>query len=530
MPTILVTSTNGLLPTMSNCGGKQDSNQFIITFTCTDGVTLSSSTDIKVKKNTKWSEILNVPTATIWQGYVDIGWYDIDEMKMITDNTIITKDTNVKYIALDESKTIVNVTVKTDKETYDAVPFIQGATFGQFKEYYPAMKETPQKDHYNFAGWYHGETIIDKDDWIFPEDTQNLTIEAHFEQITYSVDLSGVDDAIKSKFKDFAYDGESYNVWFSIPPTHLWMNRGNILVNNISIISRTGVVFSKTHIFIPSEYITGNITIIIQLQPLLFDQELTDIVTYCNQHESGTLTDEQFLSKFTFGGDTLSEIDELIGRQIKLTINSQPHYARVIGVHHDGYKIDELHTGHAALTFELITLLSDTKGDCMTSKWDLSNCYDYTNSILRKNLTGEGTASGEDVWNTSAYSMLTAGTPALRDNIKKVNKECSKYSDHSFGWNYYEDYLFPLTYIEIGGYGDKWVRKEGSVYKYWNDHYETEYHIKRDASGDAHSYWLASPYTYIGESDHHAWYVSRGGHILGSSVDGGIGVSFGFCI
>ena len=244
--------------------------------------------------------------------------------------------------------------------------------------------------------------------------------------------------------------------------------------------------------------------------------EWSVIIDQCNKLEDGTITTNEFCEAF---GKT--DMSDFVGLERSVTINGITHIVRVIDTQHDDLA-DE--SGKAALTFELKTLLSGSDGKAMISKWDATNNYDYTNSILRKNLTNMGSASGDDVWESSAYSMLTTGTPALSNNIKKVTKSVRTTSSYTV--DTYEDYLFPLSLIEMAIPGE--VEPEGSQYLYWTNHSTLDGRIKKDGTITACSYWLASPFTTHQDT---ASAIGDSGFSESCNVNSTeCGVSFGFCI
>ncbi|MCQ2794351.1 MAG: hypothetical protein MJ207_03260 [Bacilli bacterium] len=180
--------------------------------------------------------------------------------------------------------------------------------------------------------------------------------------------------------------------------------------------------------------------------------------------------------------------DEDIGQTVQLKVNNQNHDVRLIGLDHDdevdgdGKIIGKVHT-----TFQFNNLLCDENGYSFGVVEDFDQVYeaynaDYLNSILRKDLTGNG--AGEIMWfqrgevNRSDKYKTTTVMDMLPKELKKVLKEVKKeiyvgdteeYDE--FIKTDYCDKLFVPTYREMfkegSEYDGDYYSDEGTTYEYY---------------------------------------------------------------
>lgn len=255
------------------------------------------------------------------------------------------------------------------------------------------------------------------------------------------------------------------------------------------------------------------------------------------QDETATL---QFLNtvdpngnEHTWDTDAKTTLEKyLVGKTGKITINGKLHTIRCIGCLHDAIVESGTVTNKkATLTYELTTLLSGDDGNALTTIWSGTGGvynYDYTNSALRANLTGEGTASRK-TWSATALSMLPSDiSTAVKTVEKKVATSDGTGQTPTYAATTYQDKLFPITYTEMGQTGSI---AEGTAYKYWTTHSADNDRIKKDANASAKVYWLGSPNT---SDKQYAWGVTAAGTFeSGYNVSDQSfkrSVSFAFCI
>lgn len=117
-----------------------------------------------------------------------------------------------------------------------------------------------------FKTWtLNGEAL--EETTTFNEDS---TIVASYDKTTsiYSVDLSGVPEVIRNSFPTSAIEDYDYITSFSIPSNYLVEDKDNwdIKVNGVSIKQSQYVVLSETLVYIPKQYITGDISITIKIR------------------------------------------------------------------------------------------------------------------------------------------------------------------------------------------------------------------------------------------------------------------------
>jgi len=239
-----------------------------------------------------------------------------------------------------------------------------------------------------------------------------------------------------------------------------------------------------------------------------------------------------------------------------IVMNGQVHTIRCIDAMHDTITNS---TTKAALTFELVTLLSDANGKYMGCRWSNTNNTDYLNSTLRANLnkTGSGTIAWRQKIDSeemvlsetkSAFEMIQDGSSNLANAIKSVTKSVATKSSTTYDVTSYDDKLFTLTYTEMAQSGSAYAKEEGTSYKYWADNEalpEEEEQQKRnarkkqdiikteglpDAPTGGFAYWLATPQTRNDGSSH----IVNAFGVISSSAASKIttlnGTSFAFCI
>jgi len=235
-----------------------------------------------------------------------------------------------------------------------------------------------------------------------------------------------------------------------------------------------------------------------------------------------------------------------------IIMNGQVHTVRCIDAMHD--TISNSST-KAALTFELVTLLSDANGKYMGSRWSDTNNTDYLNSTLRANLnkTGSGTLAwrqknddSEEVVlseTKSAFEILQDGSSTLANAIKSVTKEVATKTSTTYEVTQYDDKLFTLTRTEMAQSTVAYAKDEGTAYKYWTDN-EAKETIAEKNNGrkkqdiikteglptsptGGYPYWLITPNT---NSNGSSFLVNAFGGVASTSIKTMEGTSFAFCI
>jgi len=439
------------------------------------------------------------------------------------------KDCVLKFVA--KAKYIVSVTASehgsVDKTSIEVT---EGTTWGAVQG-----QITPTAEQgYDFMGWQKDGQYL-ADTYVI---NSNITVKAIFEEHTpmvVIVSTQGSSPGVTFKdLPDIVTEGDTIEGTYTFDTTLMELKESqcDILVGNKSV--KAWCTFKNGTIKIAGSLVTDHVTIkiIVDYKQGHLNQSWDQIISACNTYEASdheTEATATFLGSFSAKDKTISTLNDLVDCWTSISINNKTHIVRIIGIDHD--KIADK-AYNAALTFELVTLLSDSNGNGLTSKWDTTNNFDYTNSVLRKNLTGNGSAEGSDVWDKSALSMLPS---QLKEEtaIKTVTKTVGISTDSGASYNTttYDDKLFVLTYSEMGqthSESSKWL-EEGTVYSYWDI---TKGHnpncVKLDFNG-AHKYYLLS--TPKTDEINYAAYVNTQNKILGF---GGIysprGVSFAFCI
>jgi len=353
--------------------------------------------------------------------------------------------------------------------------------------------------------------------------TGNLTITLKSKSATqYTVTTTGTE--ITFTIASQIGEGEELSGTYTYDNTLVKIDEDNcdILVGGTSIKSQSGVEYKKGKIKIPGSLITGNVTIniAIKLVPGALDLTIhwSNILAACEKYEasSRTASDKQlFFNAFTRKKIKMTSLDELIGSTFLLSISGLEYVVRIIDFEHDTIASGTYANQKAALTMELVTLLN--MGDSEFG----GDTSDYTNSVLRANLTGEGT--GTKTFSKTVLSVLDAD---LQTGAKIVKKDVAKWDGSKFVMDTYNDRLFPLTYTEMGMADAQYAAVEGTTYNYWSNHKQASDRIKKSYSGNAYAYGLASPYI---NGNGVVWYVKENGSTNGAFLTTKLGVSFAFC-
>jgi len=210
-------------------------------------------------------------------------------------------------------------------------------------------------------------------------------------------------------------------------------------------------------------------------------------------------------------------VSSFVGLQRTIQLDGKTFKVKVIDEEHDTI------TGtanKATLTFQTFNLLGTSLMDDETTE-----NKNYLNSILRANLTGQGSPS-KKTWSKTALDMLMESEPILYQAIKLVDKETSVFDGSSYVKKTYSDKLFVLTANESNlKHND--INYEGTPYKYWVTHPSAQ---DRNLGAD---YWLFTPANL---TDSKKQYISMYYNIHAQRAFEGIAyqtkasVSFGFCI
>lgn len=166
-----------------------------------------------------------------------------------------------------------------------------------------------------------------------------------------------------------------------------------------------------------------------------------------------------------------------VGTIKTVPVNGKEHRVRLIGVDHD----DLATGGKAHTTWEFVDLISDANGYSLASLWqDTSSSsgsnYDYLNSTIRKNLTGNG--SGTSGWyekgsgtKSSTYSgktVLSMLPSDLQSSLKTTRKKVYSHTSGSWALTNADDKLFLLATKEMG-YSSSYA-EDVATYSYYSGH------------------------------------------------------------
>ncbi|MCQ2753097.1 MAG: hypothetical protein MJ206_02445 [Bacilli bacterium] len=230
--------------------------------------------------------------------------------------------------------------------------------------------------------------------------------------------------------------------------------------------------YESASLHIPGKLIEGDVTIDFKLEAPVSATKwysYNDWYNYCSCGVVNVEADENDI-----GYDNL-----------KLNVNGQDHKIRLIGLDHDNLADKSAKKVHT--TFQFANLLCDENGYSFGVVEDFDQVYeaynaDYLNSILRKDLTGNG--DGEIMWfqrgevNRSDKYKATTVMDMLPKELKKVLKEVKKeiyvgdteeYDE--FIKTDYCDKLFVPTYREMfkegSEYDGDYYSDEGTTYEYY---------------------------------------------------------------
>lgn len=402
----------------------------------------------------------------------------------------------------------------------------RNTTWGVAKE---KITVTPDEG-YHFKEWTKDGSSLE-DSFVIKD---NFTVKAIFEEdpITgYRVSTTGSSAGVTFiGLPKSVQVGESINATYTFDNAQMQLveSESDILVGTRSVKDWCSG-WKEGKIKIHENLIDGDITIkiCIKYKPWHLNQTWSQIINACSTYEAsdqGDAAKATFVASFTASDKTITSIDDLAGCWTTILINNKEHVVRIVEASHDQINGG---TKKAGLTFELVTLLSDNDGNSLTCQWDTAESFDYTNSILMKNLNGTGSATGEGVWTKCAIDMLPSD---LKSEIKTVDKKIgTKTGDAAtFILTDYTTKLFPFTYAEIGWtpHNASWLA-EGSVYKYWDIERGSDPKIKKDFNGKAQYYWLATPQT---DDTNYVGYISDLGSVGFTGVTSKRSVSFAFCI
>ena len=224
------------------------------------------------------------------------------------------------------------------------------------------------------------------------------------------------------------------------------------------------------------------------------------------------------------------------------------HEVRIIGFNQDYSELidgdnDPDPNKALGITFEFVNVITNSNGEPVTTKWNLSANYDYRSSTLNGFLND----AGDDA---SVINMLPSSddpdNPDLRNVIKPVDKkvgvstdEGQNYTATSFdGETHPYPYLFPLVHDEIHDVAGRAHLTSGEatgIYKYYEDYAgdskeDREYRMKTAVNGsNSLNYWFRSPAT---DDNDCAFHVTNIGHIddEGKTFINDFPISPAFCI
>lgn len=439
------------------------------------------------------------------------------------------KDCVLKFVP--KAKYTITVTA-TEHGSVDktSIEVVEGTTWNEAQE---QITPTAEKG-YDFMGWQ-------KDGQWLPDTyviNSNITVQAVFEEhtpIVIIVSTTGSSPEVKfNNLPDLVTEGDTIEATYSFDNAQMELkeNQCDILVGTKSV--KEFCQYKNGTIKIDGKLVTDHVTIkiVVDYKAGHLNQSWDQIIEACNTFEASDHGEEAtatFLASFSAKDKTIKTLADLAGCWTSVLINNKAHIVRIIGSDHD--KIADK-TYNAALTFELVTLLSDSNGNGLTCQWDTTNNYDYTNSILRWNLNGNGSGTQpEGVWSNSAFSMLPSKLKA-DGAIKTVNKKVATYNSEESKYEVktegYDDKLFALTYSEIGQTHSEqsvWL-VEGSPYEYWQHNPDF---VKLDFNNNQKYYFLNTPKT---DENDYAGYVNTQG-VAGpgfGNVKSARGISFAFCI
>lgn len=191
---------------------------------------------------------------------------------------------------------------------------------------------------------------------------------------------------------------------------------------------------------------------------------------------------------------------------------------RIIGFDHD---IKANGSGFAGITFETVKLgyVDNIEQIVFTKTWPAS----YSNSNLR------------DTFNSTFINGEEIKAGGLRNNIKLVSKNAIRDKDHPTEVVQTDEWLFPLSYVEMGGEVTEYTqyKLEGSAYDYYKGSTTETRKKKRQKIDDTASYILRSPYL-INQSYNNKYMVGvnlKGEFFPANATDDkGWAYSYAFCI
>jgi len=484
-----------VLPIVS-CGNNTK-EECTITLTSSVEGTLSQKS-VKVYKGKKWQEVkTTIPQPLCNVGFKFKEW--VIDGQSIKDSYVISND--ITLSAAYEASERCDITFqKGDHGSID----VTSIKINKGTKWKDVVKPKVTADYsYDFDKWVDSDGNEIADDSVI---NTNFVAKATYTNATYTIKF--VDDAHSVLTESTGYIAHG-KTWGDVKKPKLLLNKGYTLDK---WVDEDGVELTndrKIYYHFTAKAICHEAN--------FFTDHWENICYYADQ-----------------GLDKLKEvygINSFIGLERTITINGSVHVVRVIDENHD--KLTGLNKT-AALTFESVTLLSDSKGHCIISKWDASTNQSYKTSILYNAFNSENevttwirkpnTSDGK-FENKSIYTLLKqAGiTP------KQVDKAVALGSTYSTDTPY-SCYVFPLSFAEIGQTGSSKAKVEGSVYKYWAEHNNDDARIKYDVEGKKpFNYWLVSPDI---EQSNYSWQIGSIGNTLTATIadQSSTSVSFAFCI
>lgn len=187
--------------------------------------------------------------------------------------------------------------------------------------------------------------------------------------------------------------------------------------------------------------------------------------------EISTMSADKVASKLFKIGDTKKV-------QLKHQTGNISQTVRVVGFDQD---VDP--KGNSlGFTFEFADLISDANGYSIASIWQdtatiSGSCYDFLNSSLRKNLTGEGTGKagwfekdGDEYSTTYANKTVLSMLPDdLNKALKIVKKKVNRNTTGKWELAEFTDKLFLPASLELG-YSSSSVEEGLTTYSYYSGH------------------------------------------------------------